>query len=185
MEQNKLEISLKQNVITLKLFALFTFFAITFYFMKSCIDVKTIHQATEATRVTRQAYGIYTNVKFGWTVYNKVQEFSKKKDLSKEETRQTEQTETTNETETQTDEWQDKKRSGKNEPHKNQDAKVKLEKQVDDLKQQVKEMKQTKPENRFKGFGKKMKELEKKIDNIQQVIKQQGATHGRKGKGFK
>jgi len=181
MKENKLILTEKQPVKIFRIFTLFTFFVISLIILKQCIDVKTIHQAKEATTATHEAYRIYSNIKFGWTVYNKVQEFSKKKELTKEETVQTEQTETT-ETAKETDKWQDKKRSGKNEPHKNQDVKKSLEKQIEGAKTKLKELNDKKPSEKLKGHRKEVAKLEKTINSLQKELKSKGETHGRIGK---
>ncbi len=168
----------------IKIFIVSTLSLVTFLIIfKQCTDNKAFQTTKEAVQTVREVQKIYTDIKFTWTVFDKVQEFSKKKDLKKEETKQTETTETAKESEQKTDEWQDKKRSGKNEPHKNQDVKESLKKQLDAAKAKLKEL--TNKTNRTKEEAKLKKKLGDLVDRLQKKIEQKAGTHGIKGKGVK
>ncbi len=76
------------------------------------------------------------------------------------------------------DNWNNKKKNGKNEPHKNQDVKESIKKQIDDYEKQINELKQ-KP-NKSKEESKLLKILKNTKKRLQKNINQRGETHWRK-----
>ncbi len=109
-------------------------------------------------------------------------EFSKQKKEKTEQTEKSETIETKEEAEQTKDKWQDKKRSGKNEPHKNQDTKESLQKQIDEAKAKIKELNTKKANDNSLNAKREIDRLERMIKNIQNEIKRKAETHGKKGK---
>ncbi len=74
--------------------------------------------------------------------------------------------------------WQNKKKSGKNEPHKNQNVKKTIEKQLEKVNKEIKRL--AEKINKTKADRKELKKLRGKRENIIKKISQKGETHWRK-----